>query len=455
MKAMNKTLIATAIAMTSAPTLAAGFGLNSQSATGIGRAMAGDAVIADNASVLARNPAAMALFDERAFSGGVAYVDTQVDVMDVNYMGGMVDLGSIDDAADSKLVPNIFYIQPLSDKVAIGFGAFSNFGTGTDTGSLVNRMPTDENGIPQGPIDLIGNTEVTTINLNASVSYRVNDQLSLGAGLDIIQGQGKLTRAMDVISADADGWAFGGILGATYEFNENHRLGLSYRFSPDATVSGDIGASLVANLPTGNPLLPEFAAAITADFDELEVPLPDIFQIAGFHQLTNKFALHYTAQWTQWSVFEEITATNGVGTAQCVDNAVVCGIVGGQVPGGFPIDVDLGDIALKEYQWQDSWFLSVGGTYTLNDKWTLRAGYAYDQGVVGDIESLSIPDSDRQWFTAGVGYNLSAKSTIDLGIAYIAGEEVNLVEDSALAGPVNATTESGATYYSIQYSVRF
>ena len=41
--------------------LAAGFQLAEQSATGMGRAFAGEAAIADNASVLARNAAALAV----------------------------------------------------------------------------------------------------------------------------------------------------------------------------------------------------------------------------------------------------------------------------------------------------------------------------------------------------------------------------------------------------------
>ena len=61
----QKSLLAATIAtatLASQQTLAAGFQLNSQSATGLGRAFAGDAVIADNASVMSRNAAAMALF---------------------------------------------------------------------------------------------------------------------------------------------------------------------------------------------------------------------------------------------------------------------------------------------------------------------------------------------------------------------------------------------------------
>lgn len=68
------------LALVAGQSAAAGFQLNSQSATGIGRAFAGDAVIADNASVLSRNPAAMAMFNAPAFSGGLTFADIQVDV---------------------------------------------------------------------------------------------------------------------------------------------------------------------------------------------------------------------------------------------------------------------------------------------------------------------------------------------------------------------------------------
>lgn len=63
----SKTLIFVSILATTAQVAAAGFQLNSQSATGLGRAFAGDAVIADNASVMARNSAAMTLFDKTQY----------------------------------------------------------------------------------------------------------------------------------------------------------------------------------------------------------------------------------------------------------------------------------------------------------------------------------------------------------------------------------------------------
>ena len=53
---------------------AAAFNLNEHSASGLGRAFAGEAAIADNASVLSRNPAAMSLFKQKEISIAGSYI---------------------------------------------------------------------------------------------------------------------------------------------------------------------------------------------------------------------------------------------------------------------------------------------------------------------------------------------------------------------------------------------
>ncbi|GAA4890181.1 OmpP1/FadL family transporter [Ferrimonas pelagia] len=489
MKLRNKALIVALATAMSAPTLAAGFGLNSQSANGMGRAFAGDAIIADNAAVMARNPAAMALFDRPALSMGLAFVDMDSRITNAHYAGG--SLNDIDDAAQSSFIPNIHYIHPLNDTWAVGVSAHSNFGSKGSTTSLYKGADTG-----MLPYDLIGDTEVVSMNLNGSVSYRVNEYLSFGAGLDIIYGQGTLTRMNDAMVADADGVAFGGVLGATFELNENHRWGMSYRVSPTVTATGDIGMNMAGQLPIGqitftaadlsdNPLavaIPiEFALSnlnmgINADFDELELPMPDVFQFAGFHQLTDRFAVHYTAQWTQWSAFDQVTARGGYGSLSgsadlsgrctlpfgCNSNIPGLGLsandIIGMLPPGGEVGIDgiaLGDVALKEFGWKDSWMLSIGGTYDVSDKLALRAGYGRDMGVVDQIETISFPDSDRNWYSVGASYKLSASSAIDMGFLFIRGEEVNVIEDSSFVGPVNATTITDGSYYSIQYSRLF
>ncbi|KFZ38019.1 aromatic hydrocarbon degradation protein [Shewanella mangrovi] len=428
----NKTLIAVAVTCGSFQAAAAGFQLNSQSATGIGRAFAGDAVIADNASVMARNPSAMAMFDSSALSVGMTVGDIQIDVKDVNFAGGAVDLGGIDDAGSVKVIPNIYYIQPLNDKWAFGVAAFSNFGTGTETNSLAE-------GAAVAPYDLIGKTEVTTVDFNVSLSYRINQQWSVGIGLDTVYGKGKLTRyagATPLLDVDADGVGFGGIVGVTFEMDDNNRFALSYRKSPKVTVKGDI------SVLTSQEITGLSTQQVGIDFDKLDVPLADIAQFAGFHQLTPTFAVHYTAQFTRWGSFDQITAKDGTATIATGDFA------GMQIATGV-------ESALKEYQWQDSWLGSIGMTYSVNPDLKLRAGYMYDRGVVDQLSSLSIPDSNRHWYTVGLGYQWSKNASIDLGVALVKGTEVELVEQSRLVGPVNAKTKSSATYYSVQYSYRF
>lgn len=425
MKNFNKTLLAIAVTLASSQAMAAGFQLNSQSATGIGRAFAGDAVIADNASVLARNPAAMALFDEKQLSMGLVYADVQVQVSDVyiNSDFGEIHYGGVDDAAEAKIIPNFYYINPVNDKFAYGIAMFSNFGTGTDTSDLSSPASILGGAVQvPAPVDLLGKTEVSTYNLNFSASYRFNDHFSVGAGVDIIYGTGVLTRGgevpgagqLDLVDVDATGVAFGGILGAVYEINADHRFGISYRFSPEFTADGTVNY-------------------LGQDYQEINIPLPDIFQVAGFHQLTDKFAFHYTAQLTTWGDFDEISVS------------------------------DPADVQLKHYAWDDSWLFSIGGTYTLNDTWTLRAGYMRDQGVVGEISSISIPDSDRQWYTAGATYNLSKHTSLDFGLAFVLGEDVDLIEMSGITSSipgadssmVHASTRSDATYFSMQYNYKF
>ncbi|MGL4476189.1 MAG: OmpP1/FadL family transporter [Shewanella sp.] len=411
MKMFNKTLLATAVTLLSAQTMAAGFQLNSQSATGLGRAYAGDAVIADNASAMARNPAAMALFKDTAISGGVIVIDTDVTLSDAKYSNLMSpvpkDIPNVDDIGGVSVAPNIFIVHPLNDQWAIGFGAYSNFGTTTE-------YPDDFAG------DIFGGlTKVRSVNLQGSVSYRINEQWSLGAGLDIISGTGELKRDFKLVGlvgskaaldVEASGVGLGWHVGTVYEVNSNNRFGLSYRFSPTIEAEGDFTYQ-------GKP----------ANDDTLHLPLPSMAEFSGFHQLTDLFALSYSAQYIEWSKFDSLD-TDAFGT-------------------------------IKEYNWRNTWHFSVGGTFDINDKWTLRTGYMYDMGAVDEIKSIAIPDSDRQWLSAGFTYKLSNHSSIDFGATYLMGEDVD-VKEQQMVGPLTAATITGTTranawLYGLQYNYQF
>ncbi|WP_281544061.1 outer membrane protein transport protein [Grimontia sp. SpTr1] len=409
-----RSAVAMAVAASSTSALAAGFQLNAQSATGIGRAFAGDAVIADNAAVMARNSAAMALFDEKAFSIGFETITTDITVSDATYSSlatgnQPVPVADTDDVGGTSVAPNVHFIMPLNEKFAVGINAYSNFGTKTEFSD--DYVATEYGGL----------TDVKSFNLGLAGSYRLNDQWSFGAGLDIIYGQGTMKRTAnenlpfvggnDLLNVDgADGFAVGFNVGTVYELDENNRFGFAYRYSPEFEAKDDKG-------------------------QKITLPLPDIAEFSGFHKIEDtKFAVHYSVQYIGWGSFDKIEFENLQGTV---------------LTGSYN----------KPYEWQDGWHYSIGGTYYLNNDWTLRAGYMYDTSAQDSLTSISVPDSDRQWFSAGLTYNLDQSSTIDFGFTYLMGEEVSVSESTEFNGitlsSVNATTQANAILMGLQYSRSF
>lgn len=70
MKKFNQSLLATAMLLAAGGANAAAFQLAEVSTSGLGRAYAGEAAIADNAAVIATNPALMTVFKRAQFSTG-------------------------------------------------------------------------------------------------------------------------------------------------------------------------------------------------------------------------------------------------------------------------------------------------------------------------------------------------------------------------------------------------
>ncbi|ENH7394970.1 outer membrane protein transport protein [Vibrio vulnificus] len=418
MRLFKKSLLAVTVALASGQTMAAGFQINAQSATGIGRAFAGDAVIADNAAVMARNPAAMALFDEKALSLGFESITSMIEVKDVTYSGtftGPQDVANTDDVGGTSIAPNIHFIMPVNDKFAWGVNAYSNFGTKTEFSD--NYVAAEYGGL----------TDVKSFNFGLAGSYRLNEQWSFGAGLDLIYGQGTMKRVAGkgfpgtpvgpvpvagtpLLDVDkADGWAVGFNVGTVYELDENNRFGLSYRYSPKFEAENDKG-------------------------QKITLPLPDMAEFSGYHKITDtKFAVHYSIQYIGWSAFDKIEFEN-------LQDSVLTGSYD------------------KPYEWQDGWHYSIGGTYYLNTDWTLRAGYMYDTSAQDKVTSISVPDSDRQWLSAGFTYHIDTKSNIDFGFTYLMGDDVKVNENTTVGielTKIQATTHADAILFGLQYSRTF
>ncbi|MGL4351803.1 MAG: outer membrane protein transport protein, partial [Plesiomonas shigelloides] len=185
-----------------------------------------------------------------------------------------------------------------------------------------------------------------------------------------------------------DTWGFGWNVGTLYEVNENHRFALTYRSQVDMSFDGDFqGASSLNRTVDGN----------------LKLDLPAQAEFAGYHRLSPQFAVHYSVNWTDWSAFQELKATS----SQCA--------------GGVCLQ--------KDEKFKDSTRYSIGGTWYINPAWEARMGFAYDNTPIeADYRSLSIPDSDRIWYSAGATYHINTDMSVDFGMAYLDGKEVDVNE---------------------------
>ncbi|TID12746.1 membrane protein, partial [Avibacterium paragallinarum] len=198
---LTKTFLSSALLAVAGGAQAAAFQLAEVSSSGLGRAYAGEAAIADNASVVATNPALMTLFKTNQFSAGGVYVDSKIRV-DGTVTATKITTSTAlltkpgnlanNDVVPSAFVPKMYFVAPINDQFAIGAGMNVNFG-------LKSEYSSDYDGGIFG-----GKTDLTTINLNLSGAYRATQGLSFGAGLNAVYAKAKLERTAGVLDDALD-----------------------------------------------------------------------------------------------------------------------------------------------------------------------------------------------------------------------------------------------------------
>ncbi|MEK9815524.1 MAG: outer membrane protein transport protein, partial [Limnobacter sp.] len=164
---------------------AAGFALLEQNASGAGVAYAGKAAIGEDASAAWFNPASMSRLKERQVVLGGHYIDlnsefnnegtTTPAAMTTNTGRNVGDFGS------EGYIPNFHLVVPFNDKINFGLSVATPFGLKTD-------YQADWIGRFQGIT-----SDIKSVNINPSVSYQVNKQWSVGAGVSAQKLDAKLS----------------------------------------------------------------------------------------------------------------------------------------------------------------------------------------------------------------------------------------------------------------------
>lgn len=392
---------------------ASGFQLQEQSASGLGVAYSGMAAAAQDASTVFWNPAAMSELGGSGFALAADYVIPSFKFTSAPGGSTYEAFGNGGDGGVPTVLPALYAYTTIDPQLALGIAVNAPFGLSTEWDSQWAGM---FYGI---------RSKVQTLNINPALSWKVNQVLSLGAGVSYERLQATLTQGVTPLiptaQARVDGsqWRWGWNLGALLDFGQGTTLGATYRSAIGYTISGNLGFN--------NPLLAPLASGV-----EAQMRLPPTFSIALAQKLTSKLRLlaDYTA--TDWDTISALTIVATTGPAA------------GTAVGNTPLN------------FRNSWRAGAGLEYQLNTQWLLRAGTAYDRSPVQDeFREPRLPDNDRTWLAAGARFELFPGWAIDAGYAHLwlKDGQSELASPGPLPGALTGTYRASVNVLGLQLSV--
>lgn len=366
----------------------------------VGTANAGVAARAEDASIAASNPAGMARLEKAEVMATIQPVITD---MQFRPGPGTTTTGPAGDGGLVLPTGGLFYVQPLGKDWRVGLSLGSYMGLGVKyEDDWVGRYYVQESAL-------------ITLNVMPSVSYRVTDWLSIGAGVTLQYAYLKSQVAVNnsVFGSDGqmeytdDSVGFGGGGGILMEPWKGTRFGLTY-MSPVKHEFKDT--------PTFTNLLGPLNSTLPARVGEVEIKLtiPQQVMFSVFHEITPKWAVMGNLGWQNWTQF----GYTGISVS---DNA------------GATVSTT------KNGQYDDTFHVAVGTHYRFHPQWRVTAGFAYDSSPVGDADRAVALPLDRAFrYSGGLIYEPNDRFTIGLAYTFIDAGSAGVNETR---GPLSGTVQ--------------
>jgi long-chain fatty acid transport protein len=385
---------------------AAAFALIEQNASGLGNSYAGAAAAADDASIIFYNPAGMSLLPGgMQVSAGLALINLSLKFSD---SGSAQGGGNGGDAGDLSAVPNLYFAMDAAKDLKFGVGISAPFGLKTEYDpTWVGRFQAIK-------------SDIKTINVNPSVSYKVDDKISFGFGLNYQQIDAELTREVTpaapgvTVRVEGKDTSYGFNLGAMFRMTPDTTLGVSYRSSIKYKVEGTVAFSAAIGQPDGNV--------------SLDVKMPDSTSIALKHRMNPSWTLLADATRTGWAKIKDLTVVRDTGA----------------------------QLESTPENFKNTWRVGVGAVYRYDDAWSIKTGLAYDQTPVNDTDRTArLPDQNRMWLSFGGQYKLSKDGTLDFGYAHLFVKDASINQNPGTAIQLTGTYKGTIDILGAQFAYRF
>ncbi|WP_051303541.1 OmpP1/FadL family transporter [Psychromonas aquimarina] len=367
-KTFKLSLLTLAGLTAAAPSFAGGLAL-SQIGTAESVATAGVAGVTNNrdSSAVISNPAGLSGIEHNSTVLGVQYLNSESEFER--------NLGSGTTAKSDQFLPHLSFAQRINENWVAGLSVHSPGGLGVE---YSNGLTGGVNGA-----SLVDENSIEMLNLTASASYQVNQQLALGASIiaQYASVSTEFSAGQEQGDIDADNWSPSFALGAVYQASDATHLGLTYNY----------GGKHKLDLDT----------AITG-LNEQDLNWPQSIEAGLQHQVNQDLALMLSANWRQWSrLGDDFKDTYGAGIAMSYQMS------DWTVQTGFSIDSsplnskDRGHALPLDQQWR----LGVGGTKTLSNGMGLGLAYQYqslgDGDITGSLLNKGHYDTNRVHFITG------------------------------------------------------
>lgn len=393
--------------------------LEVQSGKALGSAYAGGLV--NDASTVWFNPAGMTSLDQSTVTAGLPVIDLSIEYRDsvsTSLLGQPLTGATSQEGGAIVPVPHLYYVRPINERLRFGFGFNTPFGLGTDYGETwVGRYQAVE-------------TYFVLYNLNPSLAWKVCDQLSIGAGVNLQYTDASFSTMIDFgsigfasglplqpqqhdgkVEVTGDDWSFGYNAGLVWRPLEATRVGLSYRSETHADVEG----TARFDVPSEAQLLTAGGSLFQKTGASTSLLMPETVSLNVRHQPTGRVTLLGDATWTAWSSHEQLSIT--------FDN---------------PLQPPVEQTA----EWNDTWRTSLGGEYALSDRLTARAGYAREETPVpGATREPRIPEADHTWYTAGATWSMSPRTDLDFFVVHLTTDDAPISVSSPLAGSLEGRAD--------------
>ena len=394
---------------------AAGFMLQEENAVQTGDFGAGGAAIAEDASTGFYNPAGLVRIEhpqlvlaanyiqfDTSYSGNVKYTDALLPPghNTVNQQVNDVNGGT------GNVVPAFHAAYPINDRLVAGFSVTTPMGLSTnyDTDTFVKYNATE--------------TTVKTVDFSPSFGYAITKKFSVGLGLDVERLAATLSNYATVTPALGDeydtlseskayAWGYGYHAGVLYQSSPRTRYGLAYhsQVAFDAVGSSTYTGPLASD-STSDP------QSYSDNDAEVKFRQPANTMLSAYHNFGNAWSMMGTVTYTQWSVIQNLNLQNVMMSD----------------PYGHPYETDVN----IPQNFRDTWRISVGANYKVDEDWLLRAGLGFDQSPTNNTDrNLRLPDENRYATSIGAHYQITKMVGLDGGWTheFIQNANINNVED--------------------------